>query len=46
MNMLGHDDVSEHNKTIATAHGFEDVEEQVTVAGAGQKWVALITTES
>src|SRR5579863_57332 len=46
MHMLGHDHISNHDKTIALADLFQYLEEQVAMLAAAQQGSSLIATGS
>jgi len=45
MNVLGHDYVADHDKTVATARFFQDTEEQVAALRGSEEGSALVATE-
>jgi 4-aminobutyrate aminotransferase-like enzyme len=44
MDVLWHDDVTQNNKAIATAHSIQDVQEEIAFARGAEKGLAAITT--
>ena len=44
MHVLGHDDVSNDDEVITTAHLFENVEQEIADLSIVQQWTPLITT--
>ena len=44
MEVLGHDDVAEHDETVALAGLFEDFEEEIAAGCAAQRGPALVAT--
>jgi hypothetical protein len=44
MDVLGHDDVADHDKMVAPAHLFEHRDEQIVVGFAGEPGTTVIAT--
>jgi hypothetical protein len=42
--VLGHDDVTDHDKPILLAGALQDAQEQITALAAAKLWPAPITT--
>ncbi len=46
MEVFGHHDISDYDKTVAAAHLLEDFEKQASTGGSSQHGTAMITTRS
>jgi hypothetical protein len=45
MNVFGHDDISQYDKTITAANAFECPQEEITAPFIVEQWLAPVATE-